>query len=410
LKLTEQNIYRLMALVLIGSVAAGATIYIFSLPPSTERGQLYLYLQGQPLQSAESLAGNPAAGYIVLNPGESRSFALTLHVYKVNAAGSLVPASFSSPLSLSFDAPAWLNVSANPSELGASEALNLSVTASSYAPLGNYTLVKVESNDSSLNPVTFNVVVVASTELVIPQDPRLYGNATNGLTLSAGFIIAHDSPVTSIEMKLPQLNITVTSLAPPGFFVSNDSGIWVGASARSEGTGGTSFPLPASPQFYTFDSGTTLPSSLFSNGTEYNLTIFFNFTDGLTYSYTQQVEPAYVSGGNTTGAGAGPVSFVLILDDTGYNDSRDHGAPQQPWPVITVHQGQQVTITLINKDANEAHGFTINRYFDQGVVLQPGQTYTLTFTANSAGNFIFYCNILCTVHIYMVGELVVVPG
>ncbi len=92
------------------------------------------------------------------------------------------------------------------------------------------------------------------------------------------------------------------------------------------------------------------------------------------------------------------VKFTIIASPTGFNRSTSVGAP---WPQMTVHQGQTVTIQVENKDPVEPHGFTVAHYFDSGVTLRPGQTYTLTFLADQRGTFRVYCNIFCTVHIYM---------
>ena len=58
-------------------------------------------------------------------------------------------------------------------------------------------------------------------------------------------------------------------------------------------------------------------------------------------------------------------------------------------------------IRVKNDDPVEPHGFTVTHYFDSGVTLRPGETYTLTFLADQKGTFRVYCNIFCTVHVYM---------
>jgi heme/copper-type cytochrome/quinol oxidase subunit 2 len=37
----------------------------------------------------------------------------------------------------------------------------------------------------------------------------------------------------------------------------------------------------------------------------------------------------------------------------------------------------------------------------------PGEAYSISFTATKAGTFAIYCNIFCTIHIYMRGQLIV---
>ncbi|MGA1974695.1 MAG: hypothetical protein ABSG92_03590 [Conexivisphaerales archaeon] len=100
----------------------------------------------------------------------------------------------------------------------------------------------------------------------------------------------------------------------------------------------------------------------------------------------------------------GAKTFTIMADEDGYNGSVQHGIP---WPIITVHQGDNVTITVINDGKVEAHGFVIDQYFPQGFIIGPGENDTVSFTANISGNFTFYCNVFCTVHPFMVGVLVV---
>jgi FtsP/CotA-like multicopper oxidase with cupredoxin domain len=103
-----------------------------------------------------------------------------------------------------------------------------------------------------------------------------------------------------------------------------------------------------------------------------------------------------------------PPGFILIIADlSGFNNSIGHGAPSNPWPIITVHRGDVVRLLVCNKDSTQPHGFAIGTYLDAGVTLAPGDAYRIVFTATVPGSFVIYCNIFCTVHIYMVGRLVV---
>jgi hypothetical protein len=101
--------------------------------------------------------------------------------------------------------------------------------------------------------------------------------------------------------------------------------------------------------------------------------------------------------------------FLIIASELGYNDSVDHGVPQNSWPVVNVQQGQNVTIVVCNIDPGEAHGFQIDNYYNARTVsIAPGQVLTVSFVANKAGTFRIYCNIFCAVHWAMQsGELVV---
>ena len=48
--------------------------------------------------------------------------------------------------------------------------------------------------------------------------------------------------------------------------------------------------------------------------------------------------------------------FLVVASDTGYNDSIGHGAPKVDWPIITVRQGQNVTIVVCNIDVQAQAG------------------------------------------------------
>lgn len=97
--------------------------------------------------------------------------------------------------------------------------------------------------------------------------------------------------------------------------------------------------------------------------------------------------------------------FLIIASDTGYNDSIGHGAPEKNWPVVTVNQGQNVTIVVCNIDV-QAHGFQITSYYDAtdghgDVTITPGQVIKVSFVANQVGSFDIYCEIFCSIHVYM---------
>lgn len=114
------------------------------------------------------------------------------------------------------------------------------------------------------------------------------------------------------------------------------------------------------------------------------------------------------SSGPSNGSCKAPEGYTTIIaDHSGFNGSVVHGSPKNPWPVITAHKGDTVRLLICNLDRVEAHGFAIDGYFDGGVTLRPGQTYSITFTADKAGSFTIFCNVFCTVHIYMKGMFVV---
>jgi nitrous-oxide reductase len=79
--------------------------------------------------------------------------------------------------------------------------------------------------------------------------------------------------------------------------------------------------------------------------------------------------------------------------------------------VIEVNEGDEVTIHLTNTDFDEdiTHGFAINSY-DLNIEVQPGQTNTITFTADKAGTFPIYCTNFCSaLHQEMTGYFLVKP-
>jgi nitrous oxide reductase len=102
-----------------------------------------------------------------------------------------------------------------------------------------------------------------------------------------------------------------------------------------------------------------------------------------------------------------PGFFLIIADLSGFNDSIAHGAPLNPWPVVTVRAGDYVRFVVCNEDRTQAHGFAIQTYFDTGVALAPGDAFRIEFQATVPGSFVIYCNIFCTVHAFMVGRLIV---
>ncbi|MEX2414587.1 MAG: Sec-dependent nitrous-oxide reductase [Paenibacillaceae bacterium] len=79
--------------------------------------------------------------------------------------------------------------------------------------------------------------------------------------------------------------------------------------------------------------------------------------------------------------------------------------------VIEVNQGDKVVIHMTNIDFDEdiTHGFAINKY-DLNFEIQPGQTNTITFTADKAGTFPLYCSNFCSaLHQEMSGYFLVKP-
>jgi heme/copper-type cytochrome/quinol oxidase subunit 2 len=104
-----------------------------------------------------------------------------------------------------------------------------------------------------------------------------------------------------------------------------------------------------------------------------------------------------------------PGGFLIIADQLGFNDSIEHGVPENNWPVMNVQQGQNVTIVVCNADPAQTHGFQVDHYYDARLVaIQSGHVLKVSFITNETGSFRVYCSIYCTVHWAMQsGELVV---
>lgn len=93
--------------------------------------------------------------------------------------------------------------------------------------------------------------------------------------------------------------------------------------------------------------------------------------------------------------------FLIIASSLGYNDSIGHGAPTNPWPMINVTVGSTVHIVVCNTDF-QAHGFQVSHYYEGSIyTVEPGQILDVSFVADQVGTFRIYCNIFCTIHIFM---------
>jgi len=101
--------------------------------------------------------------------------------------------------------------------------------------------------------------------------------------------------------------------------------------------------------------------------------------------------------------------FLIIASQLGFNDSVNHGVPEDSWPVMNVRLGQNVTIVVCNADPSQAHGFQIDHYYiAQLVSIASGHVMRVSFIANQAGSFRVYCQIFCTIHWAMQnGQLIV---
>jgi len=125
----------------------------------------------------------------------------------------------------------------------------------------------------------------------------------------------------------------------------------------------------------------------------------------IVFSYAGSLRPSSSSSSQV-------VYFTIIESDPPDPLAGMNGSYYKPlttqWPIIRVHQGDTVIITVINNDSREVHGFAIVHYDDKGFSTAPGQRHTISFVANEVGSFRMYCNVFCAIHPYMQnGELIV---
>ena len=76
--------------------------------------------------------------------------------------------------------------------------------------------------------------------------------------------------------------------------------------------------------------------------------------------------------------------------------------------VIHVNRGDRVMIELTSLDV--VHGIHLDTY-GLSVMSDPGQTVTMSFTADKSGTFRFRCSVTCgALHPFMIGKLKVGPN
>lgn len=86
---------------------------------------------------------------------------------------------------------------------------------------------------------------------------------------------------------------------------------------------------------------------------------------------------------------------------------RSHFTPE----IVQVNQGDEVTwrVTNIERTPNASHGLAIGAY-NINLTVNPGQAESVTFVADRAGVFNFYCTKFCSaLHLEMAGYLVIKP-
>lgn len=182
-------------------------------------------------------------------------------------------------------------------------------------------------------------------------------------------------PMKRIRWVAVAVIVFVAAISFPALYslYSSDSGV-----TQTTGTSSVSTPIYASPK----EICSGLPSSAIGSATA---------NPNATHVYFLIIEVDY------------PSSYA------GINGSYYH--VNTSWPVLTVYQGQKVTIHVLNCPSSfEPHGFAIGNYFAGGVTLSPGQSYTVDFVANAVGRYTVFCNVFCAIHQYMQnGELLVKP-
>jgi nitrous-oxide reductase len=120
-----------------------------------------------------------------------------------------------------------------------------------------------------------------------------------------------------------------------------------------------------------------------------------------TNPFTGQKDPNAVEGGKEKIVRNGDTVDVFMTA------VRSHFTPDQ----IEVNEGDTVNlhITSLEQAEDQTHGFTINMYNVQ-LSLEPGKHENVTFKADMAGVYPFYCTEFCSaLHLEMQGYLLVKP-
>ncbi|MDP2312895.1 MAG: Sec-dependent nitrous-oxide reductase [Pseudomonadota bacterium] len=120
-----------------------------------------------------------------------------------------------------------------------------------------------------------------------------------------------------------------------------------------------------------------------------------------TNPYTDEVSPHAVTAGQERIERDGKKVHVYM------SVIRSHLSPDY----IDVNEGDEVTIhlTSLEQAYDQVHGFAIDMY-NVNVSMEPGKYEEVTFTADRAGVFPFYCTEFCSaLHLEMAGYLLVKP-
>ncbi len=121
-----------------------------------------------------------------------------------------------------------------------------------------------------------------------------------------------------------------------------------------------------------------------------------------------QLNGTFKAASNPQGCNRPPGYVTLILDSSGFNDSKAQITPSGLPTLLEFQRGETVNLLVCNLDTGTGtHGFAITHYFDVGVTLRAGESYKISFVAKDAGSFTIYCNLLCPIHQFTLGKLVV---
>jgi len=94
---------------------------------------------------------------------------------------------------------------------------------------------------------------------------------------------------------------------------------------------------------------------------------------------------------------------VHAQDSTGHTFKVEASRFAYTPSILKVNQGDQVTIELTAQDV--VHGLAVDGY-DLQIQADPGQTTSLTFTADRLGTFRLRCSVTCgSMHPFMIGKL-----
>ncbi len=109
---------------------------------------------------------------------------------------------------------------------------------------------------------------------------------------------------------------------------------------------------------------------------------------------------------NPQGCNRPPGYVSLIVDSSGFNNSKAQITPSRLPTLLQFQKGETVNLIVCNFDTG-MHGFAITHYADAGVTLRVGESYKISFVAKDTGDFTIYCNIFCSLHPFLLGKLVV---